>query len=135
MIHNVFSGGKLINGKIVKTEKEHMPIPNGVYDILENKGDTNPKHKEWFRLDAQDDFPRNDKHDETGRNGFRLHTGTNSYGCITINKNSKNSAIDWATLRKIIVTTSFTTVGERRGLHIFLPFDNLKKYGKISVHK
>ena len=29
----------------------------------------------------------------------------------------------------------FTTVGERRGLHIFLPFDNLKKYGKISVHK
>ncbi|MDD6833412.1 MAG: DUF2778 domain-containing protein [bacterium] len=135
VIHNVFSGGKLINGKIVKTEKEHIPIPNGVYDILENKGDTNPKHKEWFRLDAQDDFPQNDKHDETGRNGFRLHTGTNSYGCITINENSKNSAIDWATLRKIIVTTSFTTVGERRGLHIFLPFDNLKKYGKISVHK
>jgi RHS repeat-associated protein len=44
----------------------------------------------YFTLDPIDDVPNNDKHDATGRGGFRLHIPGGSIGCIAIGRNVKD---------------------------------------------
>ena len=114
-IRNVFSGGKVNGNNVEQFKAEHKPIPYGEYDILDNLQDDNKKHKEWFRLDKKDSHPFNDRDEATGRNGFRLHKGTESYGCITINSNSNTAKKDWDTLCGILNNTSKSKVYERRG--------------------
>jgi RHS repeat-associated protein len=83
VMENVFSGGKATDGVVERDPKrpQQKPIPNGTFDLLDNDADT--KHSGWFRLDIQDDNSYNDKDDATGRNGFRFHLGTESWGCVT----------------------------------------------------
>lgn len=83
-VKNVFTGGHSESGVVSRdnsSTSNEKPIPNGNYNILDNDADTN--HSGWFRLDKIDSSPHNDKDDASGRNGFRLHLGTVSWGCVT----------------------------------------------------
>ena len=134
VIDNVFSGGEVSDeGKIVRdSEKSYeKAIPNGSYDIVDNKASTD--HPEWLRLEKKDSSPYNDTDDNSGRNGFRLHLGTISYGCVTIDQNKKESKKSWNVLTNILKKTSSTTVNDRRGRQWLNPFSRLTRYGTLIV--
>ncbi|PKV52997.1 RHS repeat-associated protein [Aquimarina sp. MAR_2010_214] len=145
VIHNVFSGGndRDGDGEIEyggsENEKE---IPNGEYDLVDNKSDD--KHPDWYRIDSKTDGNRyNDRYDDPTeknskgklRDGFRLHLGGMSWGCVTIcrgpeyNKKQK----EWNVLNQIIQTTETTTVNDRRGRQSVNPLSRLTVYGTITV--
>lgn len=130
---NIFSGRKSIN-EVVEREasnSKQKPIQNGTYDLLDNNADT--RHTDWFRLDKQDEHRYNDKDDSTGRNGFRLHLGKLSYGCITCDISQGNRQEEWNVVTKILNTTSTTTVPEKRGKQSLNPFSWLTNYGTVKV--
>ncbi|WP_188112278.1 RHS repeat-associated core domain-containing protein, partial [Aquimarina sp. RZ0] len=143
VIDDVFSGGKF-NVKTGEFEhngnKNEKEIPNGEFDLLDNEASTtNP---EWYRIDAQDNEPHNDRYDVEGetnasgnkRNGFRLHTGRTSWGCVTIcKKEDDNRQKEWNVLERIIQNTSRTTVPEKRGRQGLNPFSTVKRFGTITV--
>ncbi|TXF90206.1 DUF2778 domain-containing protein [Neolewinella aurantiaca] len=118
VIENVFSGGGVnqTDGNFETNRNlAEVEIPNGTFDILENGGNTNPSHDDWFRIDAQDGTPQNDQYDVPGvtnhqgkpRNGFRLHIGGTSHGCVTICRTATDDrSSDWTALQKILSTTS-----------------------------
>lgn len=62
--------------------QDYGPIPSGSWQILYHPKDG------FYRLDAIDARPRNDTHEPTGRDKFRLHHPGASSGCVT--------AKDWA---------------------------------------
>ena len=133
----VFSGGEIgeegsvvVNPQRKAIEKD---LPNGVYDILDNSSDSNANHSTWFRLDRVDDTRYNDKDEETGRSGFRLHLGTMSFGCVTINKNQVNAEEMWRTLIKIMESTTTKKVKENRGKQWVNPFSYRTWYGQMTV--
>jgi len=72
------------------------PIPNGKYEILDHVPDKTSKNYKPGRywLDAIDANPRNDIHEPTGRNNFRLHGFGNSTGCLTACENTNHKEID-----------------------------------------
>ena len=51
VINNVFSGGQIENGKILRdvNDNRQIAIPIATYDIVDNNADT--KHRGWFRLE------------------------------------------------------------------------------------
>ena len=61
VINNVFSGGQIENGKILRdvNDNRQIAIPIATYDIVDNNADT--KLRGWFRLDRQDNSLFNDK--------------------------------------------------------------------------
>jgi hypothetical protein len=98
------SGNKTYSGYFGNTE----PIPNGVYDILEQRG-----RSDFLRLEKQDADYDNDRLDGgqgNGRNQFRLHGPGATVGCIAICsrpehrevfeqiKGAKETAIKYGTL-------------------------------------
>jgi len=89
-------------------------IPSGRYAILNNPDDTDPSHKEWYRLDAFDGNPFNDRHEPTGRDGFRLHPGSVSLGCITIDKSKSNWENRWSQVRNFLEMTQKSSVFDSR---------------------
>ncbi|WP_160112005.1 DUF6443 domain-containing protein [Aquimarina sp. AU58] len=145
VIHNVFTGGndKDGDGEVNFGEKpEEKPIPNGEYDLVDNKADE--RHPEYYRIDSRTDGNRyNDRYDDpTERNskgnlrdGFRLHLGSVSHGCVTIcrgpeyNKKQK----EWKVMDQIIQSTETTTVNDRRGRQSVNPLSRLTVYGTITV--
>ena len=90
VIINVESGGKPFGD----------PIPNGVYDLLEQQ-----RKPDEFRLDKQDETPYDDVDDATGRNNFRLHHPGRTIGCIAA-KDWK----DWNKVFNLINNTKTSTV-------------------------
>ena len=142
VIENVFSGGHLDrnSGSFVSNGDEwEQEIPNGVYDILDNQ--SSDSHPEWYRLDAQDDKPYNDQLDNgelnsegKARNGFRLHIGTLSYGCVTICQDDFSDRDgEWNVLVQILENTSTMPVPEMRGRQYLNPFSYRTKYGTMHV--
>ena len=109
------------------------PIPNGTYDIVDNDANTNPKHDGWFRLDSQDSEPYNDTDDSTGRNGFRLHPGAESWGCVTVDKTKGDRTDEWSALKSAIEGTTTSSVPEKRGNQKWNAFSWLIKYGTLKV--
>lgn len=132
-VENVFTGGESNNGEVTRDPNRPMqkPIPNGTYDILDNDADT--KHDGWFRLDKQDSGPQNDKDDSTGRNGFRLHPGAESWGCVTVDKTEGDRTKEWSIIKSTIEGTTTTTVPEKRGNQGFNPFSWLTNFGTLKV--
>lgn len=121
---------------------DQKEIPNGEYDLTDNKSDN--KHPDWYRIDSKTDGNRyNDRYDDQTeknadgklRDGFRLHLGSLSFGCVTIcigpNKNKKQN--EWNVLNKIIQSTETTTVNDRRGRQFINPLSRLTVYGTITV--
>jgi hypothetical protein len=132
VINDVFSGGIVDDesGHVVRDPNRQMekPIPNGVYDILDNKS-TN-SHKNCFRLDKQDSNRYDDIDNVSGRSNFRLHIGRESWGCITINYQQDDVKEIWDLLSYIITTTSNETVRDNGDWN---PFRTLTKYGILTV--
>ena len=133
VINNVFSGGKIENGRIVrdKDDERQKVIPNARYDIVDNDSDTD--HCGWFRLDGQDNKRYNDKDDDTSRDGYRLHLGGLSFGCITIDKTQDNAQKSWDVVTSILKSTTTTNVPEKRGRQWLNPFSRLTHYGTLIV--
>jgi len=131
VMENVFSGGESNNGNFVRDPNNSMqkPIPNGKYDLLEYE-----KRSDWFKLDAQDESRYDDVHDKTGRDGFRLHKGTLSYGCVTADSNSEGRNEEWNVLMKIINNTTTEDVPKREGKQKYIPWGTRKKYGYLKVY-
>jgi hypothetical protein len=133
----VFSGGEIGEDGSVVVNPEYSEyersLPNGVYDILDNSSDTNPNHYSWYRLDRVDNSKCNDMDDITGRNGFRLHLGIQSFGCVTINKKQDNSNAMWDVLVGIMDRTKTSRVKEKRGRQGNNPFNYRTWYGKMAV--
>ena len=132
-MENVFSGGKATDGVVERDPKrpQQKPIPNETYDMLDNNADT--KHTGWFRLDKQDENHYNDKDDATGRDGFRFHLGTESWGCVTCDVSKGSRQEEWNVVTEILNTTSTTTVPEKRGKQKWNPFSRLTNYGTVKV--
>jgi RHS repeat-associated protein len=112
------SGGKFAsNGQFNGDQSKQIPV--GEYHIL---GDG---RKEWFRLDAADGYPLNDVHEQSGRDAFRLHPGTNSLGCVTVDKNADQYGFYSQTIAPLIrgtrsvQTTDYSRKSLTRGV---LPF-------------
>lgn len=141
-ISNVFSGGNNKNSKEeieYETNPYELEIPNGMFDLLDYDG--KGKKSEWYRLDAQDSKPYNDKYDKEGvknaqgetRGEFRLHRGNTSHGCVTVCKKTKNDrSAEWKVLDKIIQTTSTVEVPNNQGSQKYFR-TKVKKYGTVSV--
>jgi RHS repeat-associated protein len=138
IIENVFSGGK-VNTETNQPERDvsdgrQTAIPNGTYDLLEYE-----KHDRYFKLDPRDSSPYDDKHQgytnssgET-RNGYRLHLGGTSFGCITINSVNQERSEEWNVLSEIIKSTSNQQVPKREGSQKFIPFTSRTQYGVVTV--
>jgi RHS repeat-associated protein len=150
LVKNVFTGGsydeKLKKVTYGNTDQE-KPIGNGDYNILENKGNTNPKHNDFFVLDPQDARPydkiddRPDEKNASGnyRDGFNLHPGKISHGCVTVCKEDPELSLDqraeeWNTIYKAISENSGKEdVPDNRGNHKLIPFSTQVKYGTLRV--
>ena len=133
VMENVFSGGKATGGVVERDPKrpQQKPIPNGTYDLLDNNADT--IHTGWFRLDKQDENRYNDKDDATGRDGFRFHLGTESWGCVTCDVSQGDRQEVRNVVTEILNTTSTTTVPEKRGNQKWNPLSWLTNYGTVRV--
>lgn len=137
LIQKVFTGGQSFDGIGIYRNPDKLsvqqPMPTGTYHILTNRGDTNPKHSDWFRLDAQDSKPFDDVHEPTGRNGFRLHSGVESWGCTTFDVYNQDAMLGWSVLKQILNSTSTTKVQDRRGKQWLNPWAELDDYGTLKV--
>jgi hypothetical protein len=103
------------------------------------------KKEDWFRLDPIDNYPLNDQHDVTGRDAFRLHPGTNSVGCITIDGASNQSGFYGGTVVPLIRNTqSVQTIDYARrtlsgglipyNIRVGAPFkEPITMYGTLEV--
>ncbi len=105
------------------------PIPLGSYEILERAG-----RAEYFRLDAMDSDWRNDVHEPTGRDRFRLHGPGMTVGCISA---TGNCATCWSQAATLIENTSTINVeveSHRRFDSIRGPaIETIKRYGVLEV--
>jgi len=133
VINNVFSGGQVENGSIVRdgNDSRQKAIPNATYDIVDNNADT--QHTGWFRLDRQDGSRYNDRDDVTGRDGYRFHLGGLSWGCVTVDRTQDDAQASWNVVTSILNSTSTTTVSEKRGKQWLNPWSNLTRYGTMEV--
>ena len=135
VINNVFSGAEInTKGEIVRDSSNpfEKAIPNAKYDIVDNHGDD--RHDGWFRLDRQDSQRFNDQDDVENRNGYRLHLGTMSFGCVTVDRTKAESKKSWQVLSQILNSTSRTTTKEKRGKwQKYLPWSKLQVYGTLVV--
>ena len=149
VIEGVFSGGSSRSGRINQggpsgtddpvSGNQQIPIPNGEYNILDNEGGT---YNDWYRLDAIDSYQYDDKtdfarkKDGSSRGEFRLHKGTLSFGCVTINENDPNNYdrdFEWGVIQNIMDTTSTKDVPDRKGRERFNPFSTRKRFGTMKV--
>jgi len=102
------------------------PIPTGQYEVLDH-----PK-ADFFRLDAVDSTPRNDIHEPTGRDQFRLHKPGNTVGCIA----AKSECGDcWNKVRDMIrkTKTENVLVTTQRKWPLSPIQETIKKFGDFTV--
>jgi RHS repeat-associated protein len=129
-VSGLFSGSKEYRNKPqFESVKDNGPIPQGTYEIFDDK---DPRNVGWYRLDRIDSNPRNDKDDDlTGRDGFRLHPGIDSLGCITI---PKSETTKWDKVKELIEGTQKRERIDRKGNIWMLRQTQLTKYGQINVY-
>jgi RHS repeat-associated protein len=151
LVKNVFTGGHYDadEKKIVHDDPnrpKELPIAKGEYNILENKGNTNPDHNSFFVLDPVDKSPYDKVDDRPGqvnsdgekRSGYNLHPGSVSWGCVTVcsqdpNMTSEERKAEWNIINNVIGNTKIENVPDNRGLHKYIPFSTQKKYGTLKV--
>jgi hypothetical protein len=151
LVQNVFTGGHYdANQKaIVKSDPsrpKELPIATGEYNILENKGNTNPAHNSFFVLDPADSKPYNKVDDRPGqinsdgekRSGYNLHPGQVSWGCVTVCSQDPNLTPDqrsqeWSIINQAINNTKTEVVPDNRGMQKYNPFSTQIKFGTLKV--
>jgi len=109
----------------VFSERSNEKIPLGTYQILGHTSEG------WFRLDPLDSYPLNDVHEQTGRDAFRLHPGTNSVGCITVDSKGLSSSFYSETVSPMIMNSGSikTTDYARKSLSFGIGAYNIR-YGE-----
>ena len=118
----------LDNGKTITVGAESGykpsgdPIPDGQWEVLHHPD------KGYYRLDAFDANMRNDIHDPTGRNVFRLHKPGNTIGCVAC----KNQA-GWQQVDQMLRSTSTTTVIDKSVPWWKFWARSITDYGTITV--
>jgi RHS repeat-associated protein len=95
-------------------------IPNGNYEILERKG-----RPGFYRLDPIDSVTRDDTHQPTGRDHFRLHGPGRTTGCVA----AKNED-EWQDAKQLLDSTKTKTVEDYYGGK---PSGPIERYGFIRV--
>lgn len=151
LINNVFTGGIYdVNTKAIVqggvNRKKQLPVSSGTYNILENKGNTNPKHESFFVLDPQDknqydkvdDRPGEINSDGNKRDGYNFHPGLESWGCVTVckvdpNMTPEERAEEWKIINKAIINTKTEEVPDNRGKQKYIPFTKQTKFGTLKV--
>ncbi|SCC64365.1 RHS repeat-associated core domain-containing protein [Chitinophaga costaii] len=149
LVKNVFTGGHSDGSQIVHgdpSRPKEKPISTGTYNILENKGNTNPDHNSFFVLDPQDKNPYDKVDDRPGeinsdgekRSGYNLHPGRVSWGCVTLCKDDPNMtpeqrAEEWNIINGAINNTTIEQVPDNRGKQKYIPFTTQTKFGTLKV--
>ena len=98
----------------------------GAYEILEQA-----RNPESFRLDPIDNNPRNDVHDPSGRDRFRLHEPGNTVGCIAAEDRN-----EWDDIRDLINNTRTDTVMDN-AIPWWAPWRSpapITRYGHLYVY-
>ena len=133
VVTDVFTGGVSYDGNVTRdpNRPQQRPIPEGEYDLVDNNADT--RHEGWYRLDARDSKRFNDTHEPTGRDGFRFHMGTESWGCVTCDRSASDRSDEWQVIQNILATTTTTTAKEKRGRQSLNPLSRLTVFGKVVV--
>ncbi|WP_158512499.1 tlde1 domain-containing protein, partial [Moraxella nonliquefaciens] len=108
-----FSGGKAVNGIITEVGVgKNLPMPRGRYIITNNPGKTSPAT--WYGLLYLDgrinDIIESNDSNINGRAGFRLHPGTLSHGCTTIDTSIPEGQTNWEKVDSLLKATVKTTV-------------------------
>ena len=145
LVKGVFTGGHFENGQIVHNgNPKEKAISAGTYNILENKGNTNPDHALFFVLDPIDDSPYDKIDDRPGeinsqgekRSGYNLHPGNVSWGCVTVCRSNTLSPEEreqeWHIIHNVISHTKTEKVPDNRGLHRYFPGKQIK-FGVLKV--
>ncbi|MET2996952.1 MULTISPECIES: RHS repeat-associated core domain-containing protein [Flavobacterium] len=152
-VENVFTGGHSSDegqqSTIIQNDPQRpkeKPISTGIYNILENKGNTDPNHSSFFVLDPQDasqydkvdDRPGELNSDGEKRNGYNLHPGRVSWGCVTLCKDDPSMTVEeraeeWNIVNQAINNTKTEEVPDRRGKQKYVPFTTQIKYGTLEV--
>ena len=101
------------------------PLPKGQYEILDQA-----RNPESFRLDPLDRMPRNDRHEPSGRDLFRLHEPGLTVGCIAAENRD-----EWGPLRDLINSTNTTTVQDkaRPWWKFWAKDEPIKRFGTLEV--
>jgi RHS repeat-associated protein len=102
------------------------PLPTGQYELLDHPD------ADKFRLDAVDSTPRNDIHEPTGRDEFRLHKPGNTIGCIAAKLECRDC---WDKVRDMIRKTKTENVLVKSKRRRPLPpiQETIKKFGDFTV--
>ena len=145
LVKGVFTGGHSENGQIVHNgNSKEKEISAGMYNILENKGNTNPEHDLFFVLDPIDNCQYDKIDDRPGeindqgekRDGYNLHPGNVSWGCVTICKSNTLSPEEreqeWKIIHDAISRTKTEKVPDNRGFHKYYPGKQIK-FGILKV--
>jgi RHS repeat-associated protein len=123
-----FSGGQSKNGIISSPGRGlEIPAPNGSYIISDNPNYRN-EHPDWFGL-LKVDGKIDDFADDRG--GFRLHGGTVSHGCATIDTSTQSGRQEWIRLAKTLLSTSTSTVTYEEPW--YTSNRTLRRYGTLRV--
>ena len=120
IVEGVFTGGQSdYSGNITYgNTPEQIPAPSTTYEILADTDDPGQ-----FRIDALDSRPRNDQYDNnTYRNSeggprahMRLHDGSLSHGCVTVNNKNSQALKGWTVIESILNSTTSSQVRDRYG--------------------
>jgi hypothetical protein len=104
------------------------PLPNGQFTITDEPSGEHGGN--WFALFAQD-RSLDDKTFVNGnyRDGFRLHLGSFSLGCMTVDSREPTGPADWAAMKSLVDSTSTTDVGYH-GANVIR---SIKNYGTLVV--
>lgn len=126
VVTTAFSGGHISMGQIVSPGSgKEIPAPNGTYIITNNP---NPKKHQvgWYGLLRKGDGKLDDFYN--GRGGFRLHSGTVSHGCVTVDSTDNNN---WEKVSKLLNSTKTTQVTYEEPW--YSPNKPMTRYGEIEI--
>ena len=106
-----------------------IAAPNGVYFITDNPNPT-PKSADWYGL-----LPNDSRLDDYGggRSGFRLHEGSVSEGCVTVNKYQTDADKKWQQLRTLINNTKTEQIDFIAGPHWWNETKKITKFGSLTI--
>ncbi len=128
-IQALTGGHSTPNGIVSPGNPPEIPMPDGYYKIVDHP---NPKpfQMDWYGL-LRDDSRSDDYDDKTGRSGFRLHKGTTSFGCATVDGYQNDAERKWKELRDLINNTKTTESNYKTGPHWWNRTKKITVYGYI----
>ncbi|MCR5612455.1 hypothetical protein [Treponema sp.] len=120
-------------GKGVASDGVSLPLPLGIYDILEQKKETY-----YFRLEAKDSDYGNDYVDGVPieQEAIRLHYQGATYGCLCVDLDKESA--EYSDLMDLIknTTTSKVSVHSKytnKFIKFFFRKESVIKFGSLSV--